>query len=248
MKKIIALLILTFMVGSLLVGCVNKNKKPDPEPTPTPDHSPESEEKGEEEGKDNDGSSEEKNETEEKEEEETPESKPENRPTPYDFDDTTVSEPEGSEPAEEPKVIGTEIGNAMKAVTLERIDGQGTVSIEDFEGKIVIFNIWASWCGPCVSELPEFSEFADDYAEDVVIIAAHTSTGNANAYSYVKTNFKDSNIIFAYDTATNEAYFAAGGDGYVPYTVVLDRNGVIVYSDSGALSYDQLKAFWEQYK
>ena len=129
----------------------------------------------------------------------------------------------------------------MKVVSLEKINGEGTVSIEDYKGKIIIFNLWATWCPPCVSELPEFSEFADDYAEDVVIIAAHVPSNNGNAASYVSNNFPYSKIIFAYDTPYSEAYTAAGGDGYVPYTVILDRNGVIVYSDSGPLSYAELK-------
>ena len=67
------------------------------------------------------------------------------------------------------------------------------------------------------------------------------SNNNQNAYSEVSTNYKNSKIVFAYDTITNDAYIAAGGNGYVPYTVILDRSGVIVYSDSGALSYQRLE-------
>lgn len=144
--------------------------------------------------------------------------------------------------------VGTTIGSLMKTVELNKIDGSGTVSVEDYRGKIIIFNLWATWCPPCVSELPHFSDFASDYASDVVIIAAHVSDRNQNAYSYVLENFQGSKIVFAYDTIYDAAYLAAGGNGFVPYTVILDRNGVIVYSDSGPLTYQQLKQYWEQYK
>ena len=159
--------------------------------------------------------------------------------------------PGGGGPDSDPEpiyTVGTRVGNLMEAVELNKIDGSGSVSIEDYKGKIIIFNLWATWCPPCTGELPHFSDFASDYASDVVIIAAHVSDRNQNAYSYVLENFQGSKIVFAYDTIYDAAYLAAGGNGYVPYTVILDRNGVIVYSDSGPLTYQQLKQYWKQYK
>lgn len=234
MKKLISLLILTFMICSLFVGCVNKDEKPGPTPNPTPDHSQETEDDGNKE-ENNDGGSSTENETEEKDEEENT---PSPRPTPYSNDNESIED--NYKENEINAVIGTEIGNLMKAVTLNRIDGQGTVSIADHRGKIIVFNIWATWCPPCMKELPDFSNIASEYSDDVVVIAAHASYNNQNAKTDVSTYFSDSKIIFAYDTPYNAAYNAAGGDGYVPYTVVLDRNGIIVYSNSGILSYDQL--------
>ena len=159
-----------------------------------------------------------------------------------DVNNENNEQPENNNPPNN-AVVGTKIGDIMKGIELQKINSTETVSVEDYRGKIIIFNLWATWCPPCVNELPHFEEFASDYADDVVIIAAHVSDNNVNASSYVSTNFPNSSIIFAYDTLTDDGYIAAGGDGYVPYTVILDRNGVIVYSDSGPLTYEQLKAF-----
>ncbi len=229
-KRIIAIFILTFMVGSMLVSCSVLpfwNKAP--------------EENSNQQSGDNNNDVKE-------------ETEPPITPNTNHTDPEPTPDPEPNpqpEPDPEPALsytVGTEIGNLMKAVSLERINGEGTVSIEDYKGKIIIFNLWATWCPPCVGELPEFSEFADDYADDVVIIAAHTAYRNSNALNYVSNNFADSSIIFAYDTPNDAAYVAAGGDGYVPYTVILDRNGVIVYSDSGPLSYAELKQMVDKLK
>ena len=135
--------------------------------------------------------------------------------------------------------VGTEVGNLFASITLERLDG-GTVSPDDYRGKIVILNIWATRCPPCKAELPDFNRIASEYADEVVIIAAHDYYGKAGAPDYVAENFPDTKIIFAYDTIYSDAYNAAGGDGYIPFTAILDQSGVIVYSDSGMLSYDQL--------
>lgn len=66
--------------------------------------------------------------------------------------------------------------------------------------------------------------------------------------SYVAENMPDTKIIFAYDNYKNEGYWAAGGEGSVPQTAILDRNGVIVYENAGALSYNQLVSLIESAK
>ena len=155
--------------------------------------------------------------------------------------DNSEGNPDGDNTTEqpEPPKVGTEVGDLMASVTLETINGS-IISTDDLRGKIVILNIWATWCPPCKAELPDFNRIATEYKDQVVIIAAHTVNGNVNAESYVEENFPETDIIFAYDTPYSEAYVAAGGVGYVPHTAITDENGVIVYSDYGILSYNQL--------
>lgn len=144
---------------------------------------------------------------------------------------------------EQPK-YGTGVGDLFIGVTLETLDG-GSISTADLKGKVIILNIWATWCPPCKAELPDFNTVASEYKDDVVIIAAHSPNGNGAAQSYVNTNFPDTDIVFAYDTPNSMAYTVAGGDGYIPYTAIIDQSGVIVYSASGALSHSQLAAIIE---
>ena len=114
------------------------------------------------------------------------------------------------------------------------------INTADYSGKIIILNIWATRCPPCKAELPDFNRIASEYSDDVVIIAAHEAYNKQSAISYVNTNFPDTKIIFAFDSVYNDAYYAAGGDGYIPQTAIIDRNGIIVYSDSGQLSHSAL--------
>lgn len=135
--------------------------------------------------------------------------------------------------------IGTKVGNRFADVTLETMNGE-SINTADLRGKIVILNLWASWCPPCKAELPDFDRIATEYKDQVVIVAADVDAGNGGAYSYVQQNFPESDIIFAYDTVYGTAYSLAGGNGFVPYTAIMDQNGVIVYSDSGMLSHTVL--------
>lgn len=234
MKRIIAITILTFMLSGILAGCV-------------PDSDRENDNNGEIVGGESDESTvggenieSGGNENEEANGSENTENG--DHPTEDGENAESVGKAEENKPEETPlPEVGSEVGKLFKTVSIETIDG-GRVSPDDYRGKIVILNIWATWCPPCKAELPDFDKIASDYADDVVIIAAHDYYGRENAPSYVQTNFPDTNIIFAYDSYYGDAYYAAGGDGYVPFTAILDEQGVITYSDSGMLTYEQLKS------
>ena len=110
-------------------------------------------------------------------------------------------------------------------------------------GKVTVINFWGTWCPPCVAELPEFDEVASEYGDQITMIAIHSVNGFAeNAVSHISENFKDSQIIFAKDinhgqgnASFDECYETFGGKGYYPHTIVLTKDGVIVYSESGGL-------------
>ena len=170
-----------------------------------------------------------------------PETKPEPKPEP-EIEPEIEPEPEIDL---ESIPYGTKVGERFKDLSITDLSGN-KVNTADLRGKIIIFNLWATWCPPCVAELPGFNEIASEYADDVVIVAVHVYDSAMHGMpSYVETNFPDTKIIFAYDTPYSDAYIAAGGTRYVPQTAIIDRNGVILYSDAGGLSESWLKSFIE---
>ena len=146
--------------------------------------------------------------------------------------DTPTSEPQLAE-------VGTDIGDLCPTFDLTNIYGN-TVNTEQFLGKVVVINVWGTWCSPCRTELPYFDRIASEYSDDVVVLAVHSSYNNAVLRSYVSSYFPVTRIIFAYDTALDEYYSLIGGTVYYPRTVILDKNGVITYADDGAVSYEFL--------
>lgn len=143
--------------------------------------------------------------------------------------------------------IGTQIGQKLPSYFVETFDENG-LSGECIDpsalGKVTVINFWGTWCPPCVGELPEFSEVATEYKDSVTIVAIHSVQNfKAGAVSHIKNNFSDSDIIFAADEDLgegniyfDECYETFGGNGYYPYTIIIDENGVITYAKEGALS------------
>lgn len=143
------------------------------------------------------------------------------------------------------EIVGTEIGQICPSGAVNLIVGN-TVSTETINpaatGKITVVNFWGVWCSACISEMPHFDQIATEYAETVNIVAIHSDTMSYNAPGYVSLVYPESQIIFAVDNYNEGYYTTLGGDGYYPYTLILDENGVILYKQVGAMTYESLKS------
>lgn len=142
-------------------------------------------------------------------------------------------------------VVGAEVGDECYSYDLEIINGDGTINIDDLEGKVVVINFWGTWCGPCVQELPHFNEVASEYKDEVIFIVVHSTLAADTAEAYVNANFAETDMIFVYDLYVDgedvDHYFGnLGGTECYPRTLVLDRNGIIAFTIDGSLEYEEL--------
>ncbi len=153
-------------------------------------------------------------------------------------------ENEGGEGEENDIPTGSAVGNLCPTYSLDLVDGSGKINIKELRGKIVIINFWGTWCGPCKQELPDFDQVASDYEGEVVVLTVHTVSYADEAPEYIATNFPDSKMLFAYDlplTSTIDMYFTLlGGTSSYPRTLILDEDGVIVFTADGKVEHNQL--------
>ena len=159
--------------------------------------------------------------------------------------ETTASPETTTEPTEE-ITYGNAIGSYFPIVTLDAYNGAGTVSLLDTRGKVTVLNFWATWCPPCVSELQyEFPRVTEYYGDRVAIMAVHVTDVSANVQAYLDANCQGFDMIFCQDeflSPTSSYYTLAGGIGYIPYTLVLDETGKIVWKHTGATDFETLKS------
>ncbi|SCI54158.1 Thiol-disulfide oxidoreductase resA [uncultured Clostridium sp.] len=131
-------------------------------------------------------------------------------------------------------------GNKAPDFTAELIDGS-TVTLSDFKGKPVIINFWATWCGPCVKEMPAFERLKENYGDEIGILAVNCGEdadtikdfADANGYTFPIALDEEYQVSMLYPTNS------------IPYTVVIDGNGKVTHVSSGAVDADTM---YERYK
>jgi len=123
-------------------------------------------------------------------------------------------------------------------------------SLEEYKGKVVVINFWATWCGYCVQELPEFEKVYKEFGsnkKDVIIlgVAGPKTKENPNNVDVEKDKIisflKKKNVT--YPTLMDEAgkSFDDYGIKYFPTTYVINKNGYLEGFVNGAISGEQLK-------
>jgi cytochrome c biogenesis protein CcmG, thiol:disulfide interchange protein DsbE len=121
-------------------------------------------------------------------------------------------------------------------------DGQKTMKLSDLQGKVVLINIWASWCKPCEQEAPELQEAWELYKDsDVVFIGVDyvDTPGPANEYlQKFKISYPN-----APDLKSNISSILNRSMG-VPETYLIDRAGILQQVKVGPFtSIDEIHAF-----
>lgn len=115
---------------------------------------------------------------------------------------------------------------AQPDVTFEGPDGQA--SLKDFRGKTVLLNLWASWCAPCVEELPSLDRLQGEIGnDDFMVLALNMDRSKADAEAFLnETNIK--NIALYHDNrfAVAKNLTVPGLPSGLPITVLYDKNGV----------------------
>lgn len=121
------------------------------------------------------------------------------------------------------------------------------VSISDYKGKKVIINFWASWCPPCIREMPEFQALHDELdPEETVLLAINLTDGQREtktlANNFLAENNLDMNVL--YDTFLSASYeFNVSS---IPQTFFLDEEGTVQYSILGMTNKSVLDAVLER--
>lgn len=142
---------------------------------------------------------------------------------------------------------GNQVGDLCYRADLELVGSSGaTGELLDptATGKITIINFWGTWCTPCVNELPYFEQIADDYADQVTVVAIHSSISKETAPEYISKHYPDSHLLFSWDTGegfNGDYYTALGGRGTYPYTLVLDQTGHVTQVFFSSVTYEDLK-------
>lgn len=130
--------------------------------------------------------------------------------------------------------------------TFQDLEGN-EVSVQDFQGKVVMVDFWETWCGPCLQVFPVMDSLQNEYPDDFVVIAVNLN--DSDTIEDVKSFRQKNDYDFIYTVDGNNV-----GDEVItlgiPFKVFLDPEGYLIKAELGISGndYEETKEIIEQNK
>lgn len=113
---------------------------------------------------------------------------------------------------------------------IELIDLEGNpFSLQDFIGRPIVLNFWATWCGPCIEEMPELQTYSDAQGEDGVVVISVTDPNNGQNMELIHEFVEENNLTFPIGIDPESELHSAMSIlemGFLPVTIFIDANGI----------------------
>lgn len=137
-----------------------------------------------------------------------------------------------------PAITGpVELSAEIRDTQVKTLDGE-SLKLSDYDNKVVVVNIWATWCGPCRQEMPDLVKLNNEYkSRGLVVLGLATTYNERNDPEHVKEFIKaqkvDYKILWDDGSLAGPLVQSMNGRGVIPQSFVIARDGRIVKHFTG---------------
>nr|WP_308427795.1 TlpA disulfide reductase family protein [Rhodanobacter panaciterrae] len=136
------------------------------------------------------------------------------------------------------------IGQSLPALILPDLDGK-LHRLSDYRGQRVLLNFWASWCGPCLEEMPALNQVQEKFGEHAPIVIGIAMDEPAHARAFLAAHPVNYPILLGQLTPPSTSLQLGNSREILPYSVLIDADGSILATHAGTLSTQQLEQWFE---
>ena len=133
-------------------------------------------------------------------------------------------------------------GKAAPAFSLPQLGKTTPLKLEDYKGKLVMLNFWASWCPPCREEMPTFIKIQKQFGGDTFTILGISIESQKEVQAYadqIKINYP---VTYGADAASKVAAAYGDPDGALPYSVLISPEQKVLEIYTGVIKEEQFKS------
>jgi len=139
----------------------------------------------------------------------------------------------GPSAPEFPPLAKIESGSLANDFQLSDLDGN-TIKLSDFRGKIVVVNFWATWCIPCLEEMPMFQAYTSQYP-DIALLGIDQAESQNQVAPLIEKMGLTYPILLDLNAKVAELYRVS----ILPSTFFIDQEGMVRFRHYGVMSQDQ---------
>jgi thiol-disulfide isomerase/thioredoxin len=119
------------------------------------------------------------------------------------------------------RVLDNRVGTPAPEMVFRLVDGGVERRLSDFRGKVVVINLWATWCPPCRRELPVLNRLHGSYSERGLVVVTLTDEPAEQARAVLHTQAPDT------VNGTVDSFGWLAIRDFRPFTLIVDRGGVL---------------------
>jgi len=113
------------------------------------------------------------------------------------------------------------------------------ITLSDYKGKVILVNFWATWCGPCIREMPDLEKLHQSYREKGVVVLGLTVASKEKDIPAVITK---TGVSYPVLLSADQVASHFGSFNSIPQTFILDKSGQIVAQISGSTTFAEFEA------
>jgi thiol-disulfide isomerase/thioredoxin len=138
------------------------------------------------------------------------------------------------------------VGRPAPALTLDAVDGE-RIDLVSFRGRTVLLNFWASWCPPCIEEMPVLDAFSKRRAADITVIGVAVEDHD-DARAFLARFPVSYRIALGSAGSVDESRAFGNRKSLLPYSVLIDAQGVVRRAEARKFEEGDLDAWvnWQQ--
>ena len=146
-----------------------------------------------------------------------------------------------SEPIAAPEAVldGNLLGSFRPSFQLGSNAGE-FVTLEDFPGKTILINFWATWCAPCRQEMPMLMDLQRQYGTSGLQVIGIALDDAQSVRNFVETYGISYPILVGTEDVFETSLAYGNGEGVLPYSVLVDSAGVVRWQYAGIIQQDKI--------